>query len=110
MDNDAEYVARDIAEQLGVSGDELPEQTLLDNYSREDVIILFEALRNRMVAVIGNDPDNLAHWLRTDNHAFNGRPIDHLGTIEGFRDVIRYLELFSQDVETRLKQTSSNIR
>ena len=99
MDNDAEYVARDIAEQLGVSGDELPEQTLLDNYSREDVIILFEALRNRMVAVIGNDPDNLAHWL-----------IDHLGTIEGFRDVIRYLELFSQDVETRLKQTSSNIR
>ncbi|WP_336367388.1 MbcA/ParS/Xre antitoxin family protein [Marinobacter sp. C2H3] len=96
MDSDTEQVAPDIAEQLGVSGDELSEHALLESYSKEDVRILFEALRDRMVAVIGNDPDNLAHWLRTDNLAFNGRPIDHLGTIEGFRDVIRYLEFFSR--------------
>lgn len=96
MDNGRELVIADIAAQLGVSGDELPGQALLTSYSKEDVRILFEALRNRMIAVIGNDPDNLAHWLRTSNEAFNGRPIDRLSTIEGFREVIHYLEFFSR--------------
>jgi hypothetical protein len=96
MDNGSEKHIRNLSAQLGVSEDELPELALLENYSEEDVRILFEALRNRMVAVIGNDPDNLAHWLKTDNSEFNGRPIDCLSTIEGFRAVISYLEFFSR--------------
>lgn len=96
MGSGRELVIADIATHLGVSVSELPGPALLACYSEEDVRILFEALQNRMIALIGNDPDNLAHWLRTDNEAFNGRPIDRLNTIEGFREVIHYLEFFSR--------------
>ncbi|MFL1484794.1 MbcA/ParS/Xre antitoxin family protein [Marinobacter sp. LN3S78] len=96
MDSGRNIVISDITAQLGISEDELPGQTLLLSYSEKDVRILFEALQNRMIALIGNDPDNLAHWLKTDNEAFNGRPIDRLSTIEGFREVIHYLEFFSR--------------
>ncbi|MBN8240579.1 hypothetical protein JF541_15570 [Marinobacter hydrocarbonoclasticus] len=51
MDSDKKQVAREIAKQLGVFGDELTENSLLENYSKEDVRILFEALRDRMIAM-----------------------------------------------------------
>ena len=96
MDSGKDLSIQDIAEQLGVCREELPENALLANCSREDICILFKALYHRMHAVIGTDRDNLAHWLRTPNEAFKCRPIDRLSSIEGFREVLRYLEFFSQ--------------
>ncbi|MTI78806.1 MAG: DUF2384 domain-containing protein [Marinobacter sp.] len=95
MDSGRDLGIQDIADQLGVSREELPENALLANCPREDVCVLFKALYHRMQAVIGNDQDNLAHWLRTPNEAFKCRPIDRLSSIEGFREVLRYLESFS---------------
>lgn len=94
MDSGKELIASDIASHLGVSEGKLPRLAPLAGYSEADMRVLLEALRNRMIAVIGNDPDNLVHWLLTSNEAFDCRPIDRLGTIEGFREVLRYLQFF----------------
>ncbi|MBO6813101.1 MULTISPECIES: antitoxin Xre/MbcA/ParS toxin-binding domain-containing protein [Marinobacter] len=95
MDNDKERFIRSVAEELGVAGDKLVEIASSNRFAGEDVAQLFERLRHSMVAAIGHDPENLAHWLQTPNAALNGRPIDQLNNAQGFQRVIEYLDIAS---------------
>lgn len=95
MDNDKERTIRSVAEELGVAGDKLVEIASSNRYAGEDVAQLFQKLRHSMVAAIGDDRENLAHWLETPNAAIKGRPIDQLSSVQGFQHVLEYLDIAS---------------
>jgi antitoxin Xre/MbcA/ParS-like protein len=95
MDNDKDRVIRSVAEELGVGGDKLVEIASSNRYPGEDVAQLFQKLRHSMVAAIGDERENLAHWLETPNEALKGRPIDQLTSVQGFQHVIEYLDIAS---------------
>jgi transcriptional regulator with XRE-family HTH domain len=54
--------------------------------------VLFVRMYRSLDAIVGGDNTVAAAWLRNQNTALNGRPIELIQTNLGLADVIRYLD------------------
>ncbi len=48
-----------------------------------------------LLKLVGDDPENLRHWLTTANQQFNEVPLNMMGSETGTLDVLRYIEAMS---------------
>ncbi len=96
------------AEKLGVSGKDLAtilgvsEPTISrmrkDEYRLEDgakafeLGALFVRLFRSLDAITGGDEQVAKAWLRNDNRALGGRPLDQIKTIAGLTRALAYLD------------------
>ncbi len=48
-----------------------------------------------LLKLVGDDPENIRHWLTTANQQFNEAPIKIMGTEAGIIDVLRYIDAMS---------------
>lgn len=83
-----------LAIQVGLSPQELDELALWSSFSEREIRELLTLLRSRLNALVGNDPENFAHWMRTHNLHLGGMPLELIQTNEGFQKVMAYLDSF----------------
>jgi hypothetical protein len=57
-----------------------------------ELALLFVRLFRSLDAITGGDPVTARAWLRADNTALNGTPLDLMMHIPGLVDVIAYLD------------------
>jgi hypothetical protein len=57
-----------------------------------ELALLFVRLFRSLDAIAGGDPVTARAWLRADNTALNGKPLDLMMHIPGLVDVIAYLD------------------
>jgi transcriptional regulator with XRE-family HTH domain len=57
-----------------------------------ELAVLFVRLYRSLDAIVGGDEGVAKAWLRNENTALGGRPIDRIKTIPGLVDVIAYLD------------------
>lgn len=57
-----------------------------------ELALLFVRLFRSLDAVTGGDPVTARAWLRADNTALNGKPLDLMMHVPGLVDVIAYLD------------------
>lgn len=84
----------EFATQLGLARHELDDLHLCNSFSEPEVRELLHQLRTRLIILIGNDRENLAHWMRNYNLALKGVPLDLIQTPIGFQAVMSYLDWF----------------
>jgi DNA-binding XRE family transcriptional regulator len=87
----------ELARVLGVSeaviskidrhGDALP-----NDAKKLELATLFIRLFRSVDAIVGGDETVAASWLRNENAAFGGKPIDAIQSITGLVDVVAYLD------------------
>lgn len=94
MVNDKDKTVDSLAGQLGLHRQELTELYLWNHLSEAEVRNLLELLISRLNALVGDDPENLAHWMTTHNLGLGAVPLELIHTTEGFRAVINYLNSF----------------
>lgn len=57
-----------------------------------ELAILFARLYRSLDAIVGGDDTIAKAWLRNDNLALGGKPIEKIQTVPGLVDVIAYLD------------------
>jgi hypothetical protein len=57
-----------------------------------ELAVLFVRLYRSLDAIVGGDFTVVKAWLRNDNTALGGKPIDKIQTVPGLVDVIAYLD------------------
>lgn len=57
-----------------------------------ELAVLLVRLYRSLDAIVGGDDAIARAWLRNDNSALGGRPIDKIQTVPGLVDVIAYLD------------------
>jgi len=57
-----------------------------------ELAVLFIRLYRSLDAIVGGDETVAKAWLRNDNAALGGKPIDKIRTIPGLMDAIAYLD------------------
>lgn len=57
-----------------------------------ELAVLLVRLYRSLDAIVGGDDAVAKAWLRNDNSALGGRPIDRIQTVPGLVDVIAYLD------------------
>lgn len=57
-----------------------------------ELALLFVRLFRSLDAITGGDPVTARAWIRADNTALNGKPLDLMTHIPGLIDVIAYLD------------------
>ncbi len=45
-----------------------------------------------LFALMGGDQQAMQHWMHTNNHHINGRPLDLIGQIQGLVRTLEYLD------------------
>lgn len=96
------------AEKLGISGKDLAtilglsEPTVSrmrkDEYRLEEgtkpfeLGALFVRLFRSLDTITGGDAQVAHHWLRNENRALGGRPLDRIKTVTGLTDGLAYLD------------------
>lgn len=88
---------RDLSDVLGLSEPTLSrlrkggEATRLSGKAYE-LALLFIRLYRSLDAITGGDDSVSRRWLRGENSALGGRPIDRIRTIDGLAHVLAYLD------------------
>jgi len=88
---------RDLATILGVS-EPTVSRMRQDEYRLEEgtkpfeLGALFVRLFRSLDAITGGDGEVANHWLRNDNRALGGRPLDQIKTITGLTHGLAYLD------------------
>ncbi|PRD43478.1 transcriptional regulator, XRE family protein [Phyllobacterium phragmitis] len=96
------------ADLLGVSGKELAaivglSEATLSRLRRSDgkaalagkpyeLALLFIRLYRSLDAIMGGDDATAGQWLRADNTALGGKPLERIKTIDGLAHVLAYLD------------------
>ena len=57
-----------------------------------ELAVLFVRLYRSLDAIVGGDAGVARAWLRNDNTALGGKPIDKIQTVPGLVDAIAYLD------------------
>jgi len=57
-----------------------------------ELALLFVRLYRSLDAIMGGDDEAAKAWLRADNSALGGKPLDRIKTIDGLADVLAYLD------------------
>ena len=57
-----------------------------------ELAVLFVRLYRSLDAIVGGDEGVARDWLRNDNAALGGKPIDKIQTVPGLVDAIAYLD------------------
>ena len=57
-----------------------------------DLALLFIRLFRSLDAIVGGDAATAAAWLRADNVALGGKPLDLIQRVAGLTDVLAYLD------------------
>ncbi len=57
-----------------------------------ELAVLFVRLFRSLDAIVGGDETVARTWLRNENTALGGRPLDKIQTVAGLSDVIAYLD------------------
>lgn len=57
-----------------------------------ELAILFARLYRSLDAIVGGDETVARAWLRNENTALGGKPIEKIKTVPGLMDVIAYLD------------------
>jgi hypothetical protein len=57
-----------------------------------ELAVLFVRLYRSLDAIVGGDKAAAAAWLRGENRALRGRPIDLIQSVTGLTDVLAYLD------------------
>ena len=57
-----------------------------------ELAVLFARLYRSLDAIVGGDDHVAREWLRNDNLALGGKPIEKIKTVPGLVDVIAYLD------------------
>jgi hypothetical protein len=88
---------RRLADVVGLSGSSmsrLAQGTFqLDPSSKAfDLALLFIRLYRSLDAICGGDAVTASSWMRSDNLALGGRPLDLIMHVSGLTDVIAYLD------------------
>lgn len=65
---------------------------LADRSKPFELAQLFLRLFRSLDAIVGSDDAASRSWLRTDNLALNGRPLDLIQTVPGLVAVVTYLD------------------
>jgi hypothetical protein len=88
---------RALARIIGLSESSIT-RVAQENFSLEpgskpfELALLFVRLFRSLDAVTGGDPVTARAWIRADNTALNGKPLDLMTHIPGLIDVIAYLD------------------
>lgn len=83
---------KDVGEIIGMSRDALSsEPPSFTDKQLELCLLLLRASRS-LFAIVGEDFANLSHWVRTENHALRGVPLELMKTVPGLVQTIQYLE------------------
>lgn len=85
----------EFANQVGLARYELDDLQLYESFTEAEIQELLMLLKSRLFKVIGSDPENLAHWMRSYNIVLKGVPLRLIHTPDGFRAVFKYLDSFS---------------
>lgn len=68
-------------------------QRLLTPESKEgELALLFLRVFRSLDALLGGDDANARIWLRTENRALKGVPLERMQRVEGLADVAGYLD------------------
>lgn len=62
-----------------------------DSNEGQRALVLIRIYRS-LFAILGRDPANIIHWLRTRNHHLKGVPLDQMKSIQGLCTVVAYLD------------------
>jgi uncharacterized protein (DUF2384 family) len=86
-----------LARVIGVSEPTLSRMRSGDyRLSREqkpfELAVLFVRLYRSLDAIVDGDSHVAQSWMRNDNTALNGRPLDLIQTVAGLTHVIQYLD------------------
>ena len=57
----------------------------------ELALLLIHCYRNLHV-LVGGKPEDIIHWMQTDNHHTSGLPIEQVLTVQGLCRVLDYLD------------------
>ena len=77
-------------QQVILPSDNIPELVFeLSNTQREHISLMLKIV-NKLYEK-GNDYLFVAHWLNTENHYFNGKPVDVCVSLSGAQGVYLYL-------------------
>ncbi len=87
----------ELAQVIGVSESVISKidrhQGALPNDAKKlELATLFVRLYRSLDAIVGGDDHVAASWLRNENTALGGRPIDAIKTVSGLLDVVAYLD------------------
>jgi Protein of unknown function (DUF2384) len=88
---------RALARIIGLSESSIT-RVAQENFSLEpgskpfELALLFVRLFRSLDAITGGDPVTARAWIRADNTALNGKPLDLMTHIPGLIDVIAYLD------------------
>ncbi|SFE93348.1 Protein of unknown function [Marinobacter sp. DSM 26671] len=94
MVSDKSEALNALADQLGLNRHELEKVAVFTHFSEAEVRELMKLLRLRLNALVGNDRENMAHWMRTYNSGLGAMPLELIRTPEGVRAVLNYLDFF----------------
>jgi hypothetical protein len=88
---------RGLADIIGLSGSSMSRLAQgafqLDPSSKSfDLALLFIRLYRSLDAICGGDAVTASSWMRSDNLALGGRPLDLIMHVSGLTDVIAYLD------------------
>jgi len=62
-----------------------------DSKAGELALLLIRAYR-ALFALVGGDPGQMRHWMRTDNLHVGGVPAEQIRTVQGLLRVVGYLD------------------
>jgi uncharacterized protein (DUF2384 family) len=90
------FCFQEFADILGVSASQLrryTEETAFSSQGTRQRAAMFVRAVRSLEALVGENIDRAKAWLTSTNSDLGGeRPIDHLKSIEGMTDVVRYLD------------------
>ncbi|MDR6769626.1 antitoxin Xre/MbcA/ParS toxin-binding domain-containing protein [Azospirillum sp. BE72] len=86
-----------LAKVIGVSEPTLSRMRTRDlplsERSKEfELALLFIRLYRSLDSIVGGEAEVAAAWLRNDNRALGGKPLEQIQTIPGLMNVIAYLD------------------
>jgi len=86
-----------LAKVIGVSEPTLSRMRTKDlplsERSKEfELALLFIRLYRSLDSIVGGEAEVAAAWLRNDNRALGGKPLEQIQTIPGLMNVIAYLD------------------
>ncbi len=61
------------------------------NKAGELAPLLIRCYRSLYV-LVGGKPDDMKHWMKTENYHTGGRPIEQVQTVQGLNHVLEYLD------------------
>ena len=84
-------------EKLGLSGKDMPlilgvSEPTVSRMRKDELGALFVRLFRSLDAITGGDGKVANAWLRNENRALGGRPLDQIKTISGLTHGLAYLD------------------